>query len=683
MRKSPIKPLRLRPLGCGFSSRPLPESIPDGIFRLTQNMRQTDQGAARFPGWTKFLSGFIATRAFVNEDLSDQLLSLQQYYAKLDEDEDDSGVIEWPDATYCSATLQTRSVSRQPVTLLAEVTSSVGSRHIIAGTQTALYELMVGKGNWRILRDGIGGIAANPGVRTRISQVGDFVLCTNNYDPPFSYTIGNGPHGCGMNSTDEISELEEMGITKALVTFQYRGILFLCNTEEDGVRRGNMIRWCGADPTNWIEEPGFSLAGHFELDFGEDVLAAGVIGDFAYIHTTRGTWQVSVNPDPTVVFNFQKIPGDDSTQGCIAYPHTFVSTGDSHFYMAKDGIYEFTPSYPVPQRVEWIHGASNVLYDNLNKSRCAVHTAGFDPINQEMYFSCAQGTDSLPSVTLYCNTRYNQCSKLDFGATAFLSCTPSNSPSYRDWLVQECICTEAALESEELQDIGFNTVKEGAGVENTPSCASYPTCIYTTETTVVAIDGADSLTMEDFNQETASANSVCEFIDGETINDLCLGCQGETKFAFAHASDYCIKELGTAFSREMYSPTTDTYSTVGYLSRMLKVLLFGSASEPKTMTRISLEHSVADEVDPLDIYLRVGRSIRVQDPLDDARDACQIHWGESEARKLECVADDRFLQWPVYIRGECLFADIWWNGKGGDVVFSSFEASVMADLHHV
>lgn len=831
MAKNPhaIVPLRLKPLGTGFNSRSLPELCEDNLWRLLLNSAFNERGSlCRAPGYQKFLNGFITDRSYNREDLSDQLLSLQQYYDAIAEASltaaplvadrqyvvtkffsgdnflnvgaasntqgvkftatgttpttwthgsvltqlvpDDASVVTFPPnnsdfATFCGTTLKTRTQGRQPITFMAEVTSTAGTRMLLRGTQSRLYELLIGKGNHRILCDGLGGILDNPEIRLRHSQVADFVLFTNNYDDPFYWTVGAGAEGCAMNSTHLIPELQAIGLRKALVTFQYRGILFLANTEEDGQRKGSMVRWSGADPLNWIEDPGFSLAGHFELDFGEDVLAGEVIGDFAYLHTTRGTWQLSVSPDATIIFSFTKLYTGPSGEGCITYPYTFVSTGGAHFYMAKDGIYEFSPIYPTPRRVDWIHNSSNILYDDLNKSRCAVHTAGFDPINQELYFSCALGVDKLPSVTLLCNARYNACSKLDYGATSFLSCTPSKAPSYRDWLIDNCLCSEATLESAELQAIGFATIKEGAGQPKTsPPCTDYPasicqkvtlgpnilsgtyngeseyefsgllvgqrylltigvaeteaggvfqngighigsdfptltgTVIFTAFDTVGTVTGpalaavtttiqtiiggitVDNVLLEDYTAEQCDEDSVCGFLPPGTISDLCLDCEAETKFTFTSALDYCVKEIA-GLSREVYAPTTDSYSFSGYRTEFWKLLTL-SSSDPKTLQRVALEFDAAEALIPLSLNLRTGRSVRVQDPIKGPNN-CQIHWHDEGARVLSCKADDRALQWQTFLRGEVLYLNFWIDGKGGASCFSSLQLDVMNDPRHI
>lgn len=682
-RRTTAIPLRLKPLGCGFASRPMPELVPDTHWRLTQNARTTDKGGcARFPGWTKY--------GTFNDDLHDQLLSLQTYYDKLDVDSDDAGVMAWPDADFCGATLKTRTQGRQPVTFMSDFVSNLNSRHFVTATQSRIYERVAGTSNYRILGDGFGGTADNPDIRFRAaaSQNSNFVLFTNNYDDPVYWILGQGAHGCAMRAVDTVPDLLTIGLRKALVVFQFRGIVFLCNTEEDGIRKANMVRWSGIDPLDWIEDPGFSLAGHIELDYGEEILAGEELGEFAFIYTTKGVWQVAVSSDAEIGFVFRKIPefGGPAGAGCIRYPYTFISDGESHRYMADDGVYEFSPAYGIPRRVEWIHDSSDVIYSGMNRQRCAAHTSHFNPLTKELFFSVAVGDDRLPSVTLYANARYNQCSKLDFGITASCMATPNVGETYRQWLLRNCICSEEGLD-DALEELGLQTVKTGTpSPESAPDCEAYPTCIFTETTTVVDDGGPDEVTMEDPEGEE-SETAFCNFIGADNIADLCLGCTESPAFVFAHAEDYTIKELGTAFSRQQFLPDDFVegedaeYRTDGYMTRMIKgPMLFGT-SEPKTVEHLSMEYTVAPELRPLSISFALGTSVRAEDPLDDS--ACNINWFPQDKRTLECKADDRYLEWPLFYRRESIYLDFTISGIGGDVAFSSLELKLQNDPSHI
>ncbi len=689
---SKLTPLRLSPLAGSMNSRSMPELVRQDQWRELLNAVCDNRGRlSRAPGWTKFLDGFITDRDYNNEDGHDQLLSFQQYYTKLDDDDDDSGVIEWPDATYCGPDVAVRDTGRQPYTFGAEVTSEIGTKHILRGTQSRIYQLLTSKGNMRILADGLGGTADNPSIRFRHAQAGNRVFFTNNYNDVLQWDVGTGPHGCAMQSVDTVPDLITMGVRKVGVIFEFRGIIFIADTEEDGVRYGHRVRWSDSGGTSFIEDPGFSLAGSRDLDYGEKVLAGGKIGNFAYLFTTKGIWQISVSPDQLVVFAFEKMPSaNETTSGCIAYSHMFAMSDDSAYYGARDGIYRFTPGAGPPERDEWIHDASNYLYDDINAQACTAHTAGFDPIRQRMFFSCAQGDDTLPSRTLILDLRYGVASKGDCGVTAFLACTPSSSPSYRDWLIENCICSEEDLDSPELQAIGFATVKEGAGKPKTdPACGDYPAYIYTDQTIVIAdVGDGTPITMEDFTQAMAGDDAVCNFFDEENIADLCLECEGAPVFSFAHATDWSWKTYGNAFSREtfdyanFFEGADPVYSLDSYRTRLLKgPLLFGT-SEPKTIENLQIEFEAEESIAPLDMNFSLGLSVRCEDPLNTSN-RCNIEWFEQDVIPLECNVDDMFMEWPLMHRREALFFDFWIDGVGGQSSFSSLEAKVRIDPSHI
>lgn len=672
MKKGSPETLRLNPLTGSFDVRSMPEHVSPQTWRLLQNTRAIERGRlCRFPGWQKFLSGYATTRDYNNEDLHDQLLSLQTYYDNRD-DIDDSEVLSYPPdnasfADYCGTVLNLRQQGRQPVTFLAEITSTLNTRIVLAGTQSRLYQLDQGKGNWRILTDGFGGVTNNPQIRFKHAVLADFVFLTNNYDEPCYWMIGGTAEGCAMRSTRNIEDLRTIGVSKVGCCAVFKGCMFIANLEEDGRRKGNMVRWSDyLAPTSWVEDPGFSQAGHLELDYGEDVLAMEQSGDFLIIHTTRGIWQVSVSPEQFVIFSFHKVFASSTGEACIAYQHTFVTIGEAHFYMAKDGIYVWSAYSPRPERLEWIHQSSEILYGSLNKSQCAIHTAGYDPFTQELYFSCAAGSALLPTQTLVCSTRYQQCSLIDHGFSAFMASVPDDRPSLRDWMIDNCICSEETMETTEMLQIGFRTVKEGDGKPRTnPPCTEFPTAIHTD---AVHVEG-DIIT-EDWDAAVAPY-SLCAMFPDLTVADICENCEGDPAFVAASTADYCLKQIGGVYHREQHV-SGDTYELDGYDTIMLKgPMLFGTESR-KQLLGIALEFDAAVQATPSEMTLRVGASRRAEDPLD----SCGISWYQEDGRPIACVDDDRRMEWAVFAEEVALYIEFKISGTGGASCYSSLEVEV-------
>jgi hypothetical protein len=675
-KKSGLQPLRMTPLTGSFDSRSMPELVSPNSWRMLQNTRTTARGRiCRMPGWEKFLAGFATNRAYNNEDLHDQLLSLQTYYDVLS-DVDGSAVVAYPPdnatfGSFCGTTKRTRTQGRQPITFGAEITSSLGTRHCVVGTQSRLYALNFGTGNWKIIADGLGGTTSNPEVRFQHAALGDYVFFTNNFDELFYWQIDQPMSGCEMQSVQTVPELQEIGVTKVRCLASFKGTLFLANVEQDGERRTNRIIWSRyQSPLEVVEDPGVSTAGTQDLDFGEEIVAVKELGDFLYFYTDRAIW-VAVVTDGDSAFAFvRKYRANTKGDGTLVYPFTLTGAKDSHFYGSTEGIYEWNPYIMAPVRQEWIHQSSNILYDNLNRSACAAHTAGYSPTLNEMWFSFAQGTNKLPSVTLSCNPVYGQCSKIDHGFTCLFSFTPDTRESVRDFLLRNCIADVACLNNAELLALGFSQLKEGPGVTNTtPPCASLVRHVYTGVSLVVV--SPDTVT-EDYTQPEASADSICAALGDMNVADGCHNCDVAALFIGASATDWCLKQIGTIYARERYDTATSTYVLDGYDTIMLKgPMMFGTDMQ-KQIEGVILEFEAEPQTIPSNMNLRVGACVRCDDPLK----ACAIQWYDEVPRPIQCVDDDRNMEWATYAADRALYLEFKITGKGGASCYSSLQVNV-------
>lgn len=762
-----IQPLRMKPLTGSFDSRSLPELVSGDAWRMLQNTRTTSRGKlCRLPGWEKFLSGVATNRAYNNEDLHDQLLTLQLYYDRI-EGVDDADVSTYPPnnadfATFCGTTQRTRTQGRQPLTFGAEITSSLSTRHCVVGTQSRLYALNFGKGNWNIIADGLGGTRSNPEIRFSHAALGDYVFFTNNFDEPFYWKIGQGMVGCGMQSVQSIPELQEIGITKIACMASFKGTLFMADVEQDGERRRNRILWSRYQaPLEFVEDPGVSTAGTQDLDFGESIIGMRELGDFLYIYTDRAIWVAVVVASTDQAFAFVRKYRAQKTDGTLVYPFTLTGSKDSHYYMSTDGVYTWNPYILAPVRHEWIHQSSNILYDNLNDSACAAHTAGYSPNTKELWFSCAQGSSQLPSITLTCNTDYGQCSKVDHGFTALFPFTPDTRESVRDWLLNNCIVSEDCLNDPEILALGFDTPKEGAGVAITnPACESfagsicnkavlgpnllpdtyglenyftivlevgqtyvwtkgandidvhneYDGLLYTNVNggvfTVVDAPGAyagrtyfdgicascpvtgklqkftggqvvGGILTEDGTATDCDEDSICALMGDLSIAEGCKNCEGPSLFIGASATDWCLKTIGAIYARER---RTDTgYVLDGYDTIFLKgPMLFGSdtmkmlSNDEAGGGAVKLEFDAEPQTIPSRMKLRVGASRRAEDPLKN----CGIKWYEESDRPVQCVDDDRSMEWAAFAVAEAIYLEFKISGTGGASCYSSLQVNV-------
>lgn len=674
MKRSAPQPLRMKPLTGSFDARSLPELVAPEVWRLLQNTRTTARGKlCRLPGWEKFLAGVATNRSYNNEDLHDQLLTLQTYYEKLT-DVDDTDVTVYPPnnamfGTVCGTTLKTRTQGRQPITFGTEVTSSMATRHCVVGTQSRLYAMNFGLGNWKIIADGMGGTSSNPEIRFQSAALGDYVVFTNNFDELVYWKIDQQTFGCGQQSVQTIPELQEIGVTKVACIASFKGTLFMADVEQDGERRRNRIIWSRyQSPLEVVEDPGASTAGTQDLDYGESIIAMKELGDFLYIYTDRAIWVTLVVGDASSSFGFVRKYRAQKGDGTLVYPFTLTASKDSHYYASTDGIYEWNPYITAPVRQEWIHQAMSLAYDNLNKSACAAHTAGYSPTDKELWFSFAQGTSKIPSVTITCNTDYGQCSKVDHGFTALFTFTPDTRESIRDWLIRNCIADDACLNDPELLALGISDPKVGPGVALThPTCTSLAQHVFTDQPKTIL-----DVTTEDYDQTEAHAQSICAMIPDGSVADGCQNCEAGMVFVGASAADNCLKSIGTIYARERYVLASNTYVSDVYDTVMLKgPMMFGS-DLLKKMDRVSMEFDAEPQTIPSRMKLRVGACHRCDDPLD----SCAINWYEEEDRPIQCVDDDRNMEWPVDATEVALYLEFKISGTGGASCYSSLQVNV-------
>lgn len=679
MKSASPSPLRLKPLDTSFDLRSEPESVRDGTWRQLLNATSPDKGSlCRAPGWKKLLDGAITTRAYNNEDLHDQLQRLQYRYDSRD-GIDDAGVILYPPENadfddFCGTTVVSRTTARRPITFLASVNSTRGTRTLLAGHQNALYALNERRGNWRILADGLGGLQSNPQIRHESASLGDYILFTNDFDEPFYWTIDSGPSGCAVQSVKYIPELRTIGVSRAKCVWVFKGVPFFANVEQDGARVANRIIWGGyRAPLVFIEDPGVTVAGSQDLDDGEIILKGEQMGDFCYVYTNKAIWQL-VTVNSAFVFQFVRRYKSSSGEDCIKYPFLFVGSKNTAYYGASDGIYEWTPYISEPRRIQWLHEGSALIYDNLNESNCAIHTAG-RLSDRMIFFSVAKGTDTLPSITLVAHVDVNKCWELDHGITASVKHLPDGRASVRDWLIENRICTEEFLNTTEMRALGMQQTKEGPAVGAIPVTAAFtPDCVYTKETKEVA-----GITTENWDKAEADPTSLCALFAGIAIADLCRDCDVADRFVFASATDYCLKEFGNVYYRERFNyagytegASVATWTKDGYRTRMLIGPLGFGVDFPKQLQGVLLEFKAAMQTVPSTIHLRVGASNKKDDPLLE----CGIKWYDEDPRPIACDNNWERMEWSAFGEDVNFYLDFYIDGTGGAVCFSSLQTLV-------
>lgn len=457
------------------------------------------------------------------------------------------------DYNYCGNYAFNRDhLCREAITLLYEVVSVGGRRKLLAGTKSRLYALNERAGNWRILLDGQSGAYAPDNCdcaqrRFKVAQVGNIVIITNNFDPVMTWEIDAGPSGCDLWSTEYVTDLLLLGIQKAGVVAAWQGFAFLADVQVENERHGSRIYWSDLNaPREWIPG-GESIAGYVDLGLGEVVVAISPIGGQLRVYTTRGDeksiYAVSI-VGGTEILSFNEIyRGPDG----IEYENSLVNTGDTHVWFSSSGIMVLGEYDRTPHRIEWIYKADSVFYNGLpgewvrdfdglsgfgpvNKEVCHNVVGGFNSERKQIWFSWATDGNTCANMSLVLNPVYRAATLVDHGFTAFLTYRPDYTTALRDFLAQYAGCDPSELVMP----------KEGQPL---PVEMGYMPSYIRNET-------------EDPDLPPVS-DSVCGYLNGVTLEDLCEACGVESLFVMASALDKTLKEFTpNQCFRERYVPTS-------------------------------------------------------------------------------------------------------------------------------
>lgn len=652
--------LTITPMTGPLETRLMPDQTPWGGWRKRVNFDAIEEGKLRrSPGWVKPLAHAEYTESenqLTNTDLHDQLLPLAGGQA-----------------------------IRLPIVFLREYDSSAGATKLLAATRETVYAYNESTRNWQVIGGGYGGT----GSFWQMAKLGDTVVATNNYDEVQAWEFGAPPPDNYTNAMQPLAALQELGITRAACVAEWKGLMFLANVVDGGKTMEHQILWCAYHDLNaWDAGVAGTTAGFQLLDPGERIMALCPMGNYLLAYTNKSIWQATVVGDENLPLNFQQLYISESGDACLALPNTLLNLGDAHLYMGLDGVYLFDPSQRKPERVAWIHSATREVFSTLDVTKCGEHVSGYDPRTKTAYFSWVK-KDGSRNETLAVNLISKTASFLDHGFTAFARFQPNGRSTLRDFLSNFCICDYPTLAVDTENGAGF--VREGVPVKvQDTGCASGPTCLHTT---VTKTDSALGVTCEDYDVPTASEGSFCMYFKklGITrMEDLCRKCQAPAVFLGASATDYCLKEMGDEYRREMLAGTpaagtfdywedTETalyhcgraaYTDSGYHSELMSGPLhiqkwFDSGLEEVTVKGLELEVEVEDDTgDPAELALSVGVSASAADP---ALESGLIRWQKQTVnrRYLKQLrtggAETRphlRLRWPLLLRGRYLYVHL-------------------------
>lgn len=378
-------------------------------------------------------------------------------YETLTETATGTGVIVETGSDVCADFL---SYEKSEISMLHSVTSASKKRRLFAGTRESILMGDDLSGVWRVLADGLGDNCGVEDHDTSISfkmvTMGDVGIFTNGFDPVLGFKFNDQPQGDRLWSADYVLDLEALRITSARVIGKFQGFVLLGDIVADGVTLSSRLIWSDFNnPLAWIPG-GQSAAGFTDFGRGEIIRAIEALGGFLRIYTSQAIYEGSVTQDVSI-FSFQEIYRNEDSASMVRYPNSFVNTGSLHLYMGADSIYTLSQYDRIPQRVEWLHAASGVIYQGItpvvvegipemvsyppiDRVRCELPRSGYDNLRQAAWWSWPAGDSLRNNVSLVVWPRYKKASVINYGFTAFTNHRPDHLVTLRDWIASFGIC---------------------------------------------------------------------------------------------------------------------------------------------------------------------------------------------------------------------------------------------------
>lgn len=263
----------------------------------------------------------------------------------------------------------------------AVVTLLSGTRRVIAGTATKLYELSAGA--WGDVTRTVGGdYTGGADTRWSFCQFGNATIASNKTDA-MQRSVTSGAFA-------DIS-----GAPKAEVVFSVGAFVMALNVN-DGADKQDGWHCCAAfDETDWTEDVTTQSASGRLVDTPGILTAGGRLGDYAIAYKSKSIYLGQYVGAPAV-WDWILIPGGEA--GCVG-KEAWCDLGGVHFVIGDDNIWLFDGTRPVPAADDTVR---QWFFDNSNpnvryKTKCV-----FDRQNNRVWiFYPSNSSDTCDSALVY------------------------------------------------------------------------------------------------------------------------------------------------------------------------------------------------------------------------------------------------------------------------------------------
>ena len=258
------------------------------------------------------------------------------------------------------------------------VTRLDGTRRVLAGTQTAIVELVGGA--WAD-RTRVGAYTGGIDSRWSVAQFGDATLMANRAD-----VIQRSTSGVFADIATA---------PKAQVVFSVGSFVMALNTH-DGAEKPDGWHCCAAfDDTNWTPSVATQAASGRLVSTPGPLTAGARLGEYAVAYKTRSIFLGQYVGSP-VVWDWTPIAGGEA--GCVG-KDAICDIGGAHFFVGDDNFWLFDGTRPQPigdgVLRQWF--VSNSDPANKYKTQCV-----FDrETNRVWVFYPSKGSSTLDAALVY------------------------------------------------------------------------------------------------------------------------------------------------------------------------------------------------------------------------------------------------------------------------------------------
>lgn len=260
----------------------------------------------------------------------------------------------------------------------AVVSKLDGTRRIIAGTQSAIYELSGGV--WADV-SAVGGYAGGATSRWSITQFGDATLMANRADPIQRSTSG--------------AFADIAGAPNAEVVFSVGAFVMALNVNDGAEKPDGWHCSAAFNDTDWTESVTTQSASGRLVATPGPLTAGARLGEYAVAYKSRSMYLGQYVGAP-VVWDWTQVSGGDA--GCVG-KKAICDVDGVHFFVGEDNFWLFDGTRPIPLADgtlrDWFQANSNPSFRYLTE--CAYNRAA----NQVWIFYPSKNSTALDSTLVY------------------------------------------------------------------------------------------------------------------------------------------------------------------------------------------------------------------------------------------------------------------------------------------